>query len=482
MKRKTANQPRPASSVKPTSTSSPRGRPDGAPRGRILLVDDEPGVLRQLELLLGQQGRFACHTASDARAALELLETERPDVLLLDLGLPEVSGLQLLELLAEQPQGPEVIVISGLDDVELAVRAMKLGAYDYLRKPLDTSRLLVTVERALSRRQLRDDAREIADRAQSAGAMARIITRSPQMAKLLRHAETIAPTDNPVLLWGDSGTGKELLARAIHELSTRASEPFVAVNAGVFAGELFASEFFGHIKGAFTGASSDKPGILEQAHGGTLFLDEIGELALSIQVKLLRVLQEGEYFQVGASRSRYVDVRLITATNKDLQQQIRSGNFRRDLFYRLNVCSLFVPQLKDREGDVPLLAQYLVDKYAAIHGKPVVSVSEDVLELMSRYGFPGNVRELENIINSGVLIQSGSELTRKAMPQYFLEATLRSRYTIADTHDKSISQVEKEHIERVLSHTRGNRSAAARVLGISRVSLISKIKQYKIDL
>ena len=453
--------------------------------GRVLVIDDEQAVLNQIEVVLAQAGYQSVQCERDGRRALDAIDEQGSDLLILDLNMPTVGGEQILEALAERPEGPEVVVLSGMDDVELAVRAMKLGAYDYLTKPLDPERLLATLKRALQRRQLRSDVRELSGQLAQAApddAFARIVTRSPQMKKLLRHAETIAKSDNPVLIWGDSGTGKELLARAIHQLSNCADGPFVAVNAGVFANELFASEFFGHIKGAFTGASSNKPGILEQAHGGTLFLDEIGELALSIQVKLLRVLQEGEYFQVGSARSRRVDVRLVTATNKDLQEQIRHGNFRRDLFYRLNVCSLFMPQLKDRDGDVPLLAQFFVEHYAQRHGKRIVGVSEDVLNLLSRYAFPGNVRELENLINSGVLIETGSELTRKAMPQYFLESTLRARYTISDAHDKSMSQVEKEHIERVLQHTKGNRTAAAKVLGISRVSLISKIKSYQIDL
>jgi two-component system response regulator AtoC len=292
-----------------------------------------------------------------------------------------------------------------------------------------------------------------------------------------------------VLVWGESGTGKELVARAIHRISKRAAGPFFAVNAAVFASELFASEFFGHTKGAFTGAVADKPGILEKAKRGTLFLDEIGELPLPIQVKLLRVLQDGEYFQVGSTRNRQVDVRIITATNKDLREEIERGNFRSDLFYRLNVCSIFIPPLRDREGDVAFLAQYFVEKYARTHERKLNGISEDVLLLLQRYHYPGNVRELENIVNSAVLLETSHEVTRSSLPQYFLKATLRARAPFPATGEKAngqaertMAEIEREHIERVLRHTDGNRTAAAKILGISRVTLISKIKQYRLEL
>jgi transcriptional regulator with PAS, ATPase and Fis domain len=301
------------------------------------------------------------------------------------------------------------------------------------------------------------------------------------MKKIFKYIETIAPTDNPVLIWGESGTGKELIARVTHRLSRRRDKSFVAINAGVLANELFSSEFFGHIKGAFTGASANKPGMLEQSDGGMLFLDEIGELALPIQVKLLRFLQGGEYFQVGCSKVRRADVRVITATNKNLQEEIKNGNFRTDLFYRLNVCSIHVPPLREREGDIPLLANYFVEKYCPVHKKKLGGISEDVLMLLQRYHYPGNVRELENILNSAVLMESSHELKRKSLPQYFLHATLKEKFYISNAHSKSMSQVEKEHIQRVVKHTGGNRSAAARILGISRVCLISKIKNYSAE-
>ena len=455
---------------------------------RVLFAGLRPSV--KLELLLSHEGHYDIEVEPDLRRVFARVVAEPPELLVLALDEPEGEGEELLHALFEHPASPEIVIVSGKDDVDLAVRAMKLGVHDYLGKPIDGERLLATLGRAVERRWLREDARELAGEREGERSppLASIVSRAPQMRALLRHAATIAASDDPVLLWGEAGTGKGLLARAIHELSPRSDGPFVTVNATVFAAGLFASGLLP--EGAAEPTTADAVSreavaslaeVLEEARGGTLLLDEIGELALSVQVRLLRALQEGEQFRVAVSANA-VDVRLITATNKNLQEQIRRGHFRRDLFYRLNVCSLFVPPLRDREGDLPLLAQIFLDRAAQRYGKGVSAVSEDVLELMSRYAFPGNVRELENLINNGVRIEGHGELTRKAMPQYFLQATLRSRYTISDVHGKSISQVEKEHIERVLTHTGSNRSAAARILGISRVSLISKIKQYKIDL
>jgi DNA-binding NtrC family response regulator len=279
--------------------------------------------------------------------------------------MPEVTGLDILHYLSERPDAPEILILSGVEDIELAVKAIKLGAYDYLTKPLDRAKLLISIDRTLERRTLKlkvEELRNHIEEAEEDDPFVKIINSSPQMQKVLKYIEKISPTDNPVLIWGESGTGKELIARAIHKLSKRKDKLFVAINASILASELFASEFFGHTKGAFTGAVSDKTGILEKADHGTLFLDEIGDLSLSVQVKLLRVLQEGEFFPVGSTKSRRVDVRLITATNKDLQEEIQQGNFRTDLFYRLNVSSVFVEPLRKREGDIVFLAQYFLKK------------------------------------------------------------------------------------------------------------------------
>jgi len=452
---------------------------------KILIIDDDQAILNYLEVLLMQAGKFEVQCLSESKKAFETILEFQPELILLDMDMPEVTGLDILHYLLERPDAPEILILSGVEDIELAVKAIKLGAYDYLTKPLDRAKLLISIDRTLERRTLKlkvEELRNHIEEAEEDDPFVKIINSSPQMQKVLKYIEKISPTDNPVLIWGESGTGKELIARAIHKLSKRKDKLFVAINASILASELFASEFFGHTKGAFTGAVSDKTGILEKADHGTLFLDEIGDLSLSVQVKLLRVLQEGEFFPVGSTKSRRVDVRLITATNKDLQEEIQQGNFRTDLFYRLNVSSVFVEPLRKREGDIVFLAQYFLKKYAATHNKKINTISEDVLTLLQRYHYPGNVRELENIINSAVLLETGKELTRRSLPQYFLEATLKAKYSLVDTQCKSMVQVEKEHIERILKHSGGNRTMASKILGLSRVSLIAKIKRYKITL
>jgi len=452
---------------------------------RILAIDDDQAVLNHIQVLLMQRKGFEAKCLQNSTKAIETISEFRPEIILLDMDMPDVTGLDILEYLSEKSDAPEVLVLSGVEDVELAVQAIKLGANDYLTKPIDEDKLFISINRTLDQRNLRMEIQNLEGHCATRNEnrpFSKIITRSPEMKKIMYYIAKIAPTDNPVLIWGESGTGKELLAQALHKLSARKERQFMAVNAGVFASELFASEFFGHDRGAFTGADRDKEGILEKAEGGTLFLDEIGELSLPIQVKLLRVLQEGEFFRVGSTKSMTADVRLITATNKDLKKEIQQGNFRADLFYRLNVFSAFVPPLRDREGDIDLLAQYFIEKHAAMYDKQVQGISDDVLNLLHRYRFPGNVRELENIINSGVLLETSKELTRRSLPQYFLEATLKGDRALGVSPEKTMAEMEREHIKRVLKHTQGNRSAASRILNISRVSLISKIKQYKADL
>jgi transcriptional regulator with PAS, ATPase and Fis domain len=307
-----------------------------------------------------------------------------------------------------------------------------------------------------------------------------IITRSPKIIKILHYVERIASSQSSVLIWGESGTGKELVARAIHAVSPRKNERFIAVNAGVFVNELFASEFFGHMKGSFSGAYSDKKGFLEAANRGTLFLDEIGELSLPIQVKLLRVLQEGEFFRLGSIQNQKVDVRIIAATNKDLQVEIKKGNFRKDLFFRLNVNSIYLPALREHKEDIPLLAYHILDKYNQINKKKIREISEPVMNLLQQYVYPGNVRELENIINHMVSVENSDRLTKASLPTYFAKAFTDHKGPSLALEEKTLQELEREYIEKILEKTGGNRSRAAKILGISRVNLIAKIKRYQI--
>ncbi len=301
------------------------------------------------------------------------------------------------------------------------------------------------------------------------------------MLKIFHFVEKFADTDNSVLIWGESGTGKEYIARAIHELSPRRQKKFVAVNAGAFANELFASEFFGHARGSFTGAVKDKKGFIEEADGGTLFLDEIGELTLPIQVKLLRVLQEEEFYKIGSTQNIKADVRIIAATNKNLFDEIKRGNFRKDLFFRLNINSINLPPLRERHGDIPLLAHHFLKIFSERYEKKVEKIAPALMNLLKGYSFPGNIRELMNIINSALIVESGSELQKKSLPNYFLENTKAQVDTYKGGPLPSLQEVEKQHIRKVLGHTKNNKTQAAKILGISRVNLISKIKKYQLE-
>jgi DNA-binding NtrC family response regulator len=452
---------------------------------KILVIDDDQAVLNYLNIMLLQTGIYQVATLANSSRAFHELKTNDYDLLLLDMDMPEVSGLDILKFIKEKNIDIETIVLTGVEDVELAVSAMKLGAFDYLTKPVDNDQLLKIITSVLESRRVRRGA--TAERAMSrdqlkfAEAFKDIISQNDEMIRMLQMVEKMAQPDNSILIWGESGTGKELIAKAIHRISRRRDQHFVAVNAGTFANELFASEFFGHDKGAFTGASAAKKGFLEEADKGTLFLDEIGELALPIQVKLLRVLQEGEFFRLGSTKNQKVDVRIIAATNKDLLSEMKKGNFRKDLFYRLNMSSVYLPPLRERRGDIPLLCQHFLEKYCEQNQKRILRISDPAMRLLNQYDYPGNVRELMNIINSAVIIEAGTELHKKSLPHYFLENTRLHEEVPSGQPLQALSEMEKEQIRKVLAHTKGNKSQAAKILGISRVNLLAKVKKYQIQ-
>jgi DNA-binding NtrC family response regulator len=379
----------------------------------------------------------------------------------------------------------EVVIITGVEDVELAVESMKSGAYDYLCKPVDDSRLLTTLDRALERSRLRGEIDKLRDRISLEGLQHKeefrgILTQDRKFLRSLRKVEQIAESDNNVLIWGESGTGKELVARAIHRIGRRRDKPFVAVNAGTFASELFSSEFFGHDKGAFTGAAQAKAGLIEEAEGGILFLDEIGELELPVQSKLLRVLQGGEYFRLGSTRERGADVRIIASTNKDLEAEIEHGRFRRDLYYRLNISSIYMSPLRERKGDVELLAHHFLEMHCKLNDKAITGISDDVMRLLEAYDYPGNIRELGNIIASAVVLENGQTLGRGSLPAYLVKAVTRAGPSVPREVRKTLDELEAEHIRIVLEHTGGNRTAAAAILSISRVGLLAKMRKFGI--
>lgn len=452
---------------------------------KILAIDDDQAVLNYLNIMLLQTGVYQVSTLVNSSKAFQELKNNNYDLLLLDMDMPEISGLEILKHIKEKNIDIETIVLTGVEDVELAVSAMKLGAFDYLTKPVDNDQLLKIIASVLenrkNRRETTAETPVSIEHLKYKEAFKDIITQNEDMIKMFQMVEKIAQSDNSILIWGESGSGKELIAKAIHRISKRRDENFVAVNAGTFANELFSSEFFGHNKGAFTGAIVSKKGFLEEADRGTLFLDEIGELALPIQVKLLRVLQEGEFFRLGSTKNQKVDVRIIAATNKDLLAEMKKGNFRKDLFYRLNMSSVYLFPLRERKGDIPLLCQHFLKKFNEQNQKNIQKISESALRLINKYDYPGNIRELMNVINSAVIIETGSELNKKSLPHYFLENSNLKEDLDMDFPLKTLSEIEKEQIKKVFLHTKGNKSKAAKILGISRVNLIAKIKKYQLE-
>lgn len=450
---------------------------------KILVIDDDQAVLNYLNIFLLQAGTFDVATLSDSTKAYDAIKDGAYDLLLLDMDMPDVTGLDILKRIHEEGIDVETIVLTGVEDISLAVAAMKLGALEYLTKPVDNDRLLDLMHTALEqRRAFRNVESELTAAAnlRFKEAFKEIITQDKKMGEIFSLVEKMALTDNSVLIWGESGTGKELIARSIHRISKRNGQNFVAVNAGVFANELFASEFFGYNQGAFTGATSSKRGFIEEADGGTLFLDEIGELALPIQVKLLRVLQEGEFFRLGSTKNMKVNVRIVAATNKDLHEEMDKGNFRKDLFYRLNINSVYLPPLRERKGDIPLLSYHFLHKFCRMNNRKIEKISDSVMNFLTRYDYPGNVRELMNIINSAVIVESAHELKKKSLPSYFLENAGFGDYGPTDASLKTLEEIENDHIRAVLNYTKGNKTRAAQILGISRISLIARSKKLNV--
>jgi DNA-binding NtrC family response regulator len=453
---------------------------------KLLAIDDNQSVLNFLRILILQKNKYEIDILQDSAQAYDILKKNDYDVLLLDMDMPNVTGLDLLKFIVNNNISIRTIVLTGVEDIDLAISAMKLGTYDYLLKPVDEAQLFKTIDAAIEQNEINKKKIHITnkftlDDLKHRDVFKDIITNDEKMLRDFQLAEMFAQTDNSILIWGESGSGKELIAKAIHRISGRKDKKFVAVNAGSFAQELFSSEFFGYEKGAFTGASKDKAGFLEEAEGGTLFLDEIGELALSIQVKLLRVLQEEEFYRLGSTKNLKSDIRIIAATNKNLFEEIKKGSFRKDLFFRLNINSINLPPLRERKGDIELLAGYFLNMFNLKYGKKIEKISDPVLNCLKGYSFPGNVRELMNIINSAIIVESSKVLTKKSLPNYFLGNNNVSAYFEEEEIPESLENIEMLHIQKVLQYTHNNNTRAAGILGISRVSLISKIKKYKLN-
>lgn len=447
--------------------------------GRLLVVDDEKVALKNLEHVLRKEGYEVVATQSGANA-LAHLDKHPFDVVLTDLRMEKVDGMQVLKKCRESGADTEVILITGYATLESAVDAMKHGAFYYIAKPFRLDEVRKVVAEAMAKIRLRRDNRALREQVEGFHGKVRILTQDAEMQRLLDMARQVAPTDCNVLITGESGTGKELFAHYLHHHSRRAGGAFLAVNCGAFNEELLANELFGHAKGAFTGAVSDKEGLLLAADGGTLFLDEITEMSPAMQVKLLRVVQEREVLPLGATRPVKADVRFVAATNRDMADMVKGGEFRQDLYFRLNVVNLQIPSLSRRRGDVPLLAYHFLQKCAARMNKPVTEISAEAMDLLKAYDFPGNVRELENIVERGVAIATGSVIEAAYLPDDLRDLAIRT-FRKKEGRLPSLEEQERDYIRWVLAEAGGNQTLAAQILGIDRVSLWRKLKRYEIE-
>ena len=455
------------------------------PPPRVLVVDDEPALRRSLARLLLSRGMQVL-TADDGTAAVEMLHHEQVDVAMIDLMMPNIGGLELLERVKAHDVSVEVILMTAFGDVETAVKAVRAGAYHFLTKPFRSNdEVALTVAKAAERRRLVDRAATLERRLSQMEKFGELIGNSPRMQEVYRLAMGVAPTSSTVLILGESGTGKELTARAIHQHSTRASGPFVAVNCSAIPVDLVESELFGHVRGAFTGATTTRPGLFETADRGTILLDEVGDLPALAQVKLLRALQEGEIKRVGSNETRVVDVRVVAATNVDLRSRIQAGTFREDLFYRLNVVAIRLPALRERREDIPLLTQHFLQKYAARAGRQVVHVAPEALRSLQQHPWPGNVRELENAIEYAVVFCRGDTITpgdlpfaqaepensspmvSTRQPGFMLPASLAD-LPYKEAKQQALTTFEAAYLVELLERASGNVSEAARQAGLDR--------------
>ena len=450
---------------------------------RILIVDDERSIREVFSVLLAERG-FLVETAGDGRSGLEKARLFGPDVVLLDMNLPDIPGLEVLGGLRGLQPGPDIVIVTAFGTIRSAVEATKLGAYAYLEKPVDNDELLLTVSRILEIRNLRRQVETLRTELSSRYRFSNIVGTSGRMSSVFQLMEKISRVDGTVLLTGESGTGKELVARAIHFAGPRRDGPFVVVNCGAVPRDLIESEFFGHVKGAFTDARADKTGKFELAESGTIFLDEVAELSQEAQVKLLRALGEREITRVGGTKTVPVDVRVVAATNKDLEEEVRKGNFREDLYFRLAVLSLRLPPLRDRSEDIPLLAEHFVRKFAGELGKKVQGFTPGATARMKTYPWPGNVRELENVIYEALVMADGEWVDEAALPARFRagdDASARPPRSaepagsLREAAQRVAERAEKELILEALRQAGGNRTRAALILGVSRKTLFNKM-------
>jgi two-component system response regulator PilR (NtrC family) len=451
----------------------------------ILVVDDELSMRELLEYMLGKKGyRVVC--AANGKEALSKIKKEHYDLLLCDIRLGDMTGLEVLKASKNINPHVTVIMISAFATTETAVEAMNQGAFDYVPKPFENQELLQTIANALERKTLEKDKRAIDNELKESVHFGKIVGNSPRMLHIYEMIRQVAKTRSSVLITGESGTGKELIAKAIHEQSDRKDQPFVTINCGGIPETLLESEFFGHRKGSFTGASTDKQGLMEIAHTGTLFLDEIAELSIPMQVKLLRAVQERVFRPVGGTKDMSVDIRIISATNKKLEDEVIAGDFREDLFYRLNVIEVKIPPLRERKSDLLPLAQHFLEKYSTELGKQVTKFSSYAIDLLKKYDFPGNIRELENLIERSVALSNTNILLPDSLAmsihkKRWIEGIRNRRFDLDEVShgvslDTILEEIERAYIEKAMECTDGNKNKAADLLGLSLRSF-----RYRVD-
>jgi two-component system, NtrC family, response regulator AtoC len=447
--------------------------------GEILVVDDDARMRELIVKVLAREG-YSVRSLPRGQDVLQALEDAPADLVISDIRMPEMDGLTLLQEVRRRAPETSVLMMTAFGSIDTAVQAIKAGAYDYLTKPFKMDEVIVVVRRALEERQLRAEVRALREEISTKYNFSNILGKSKPMLDMFALIKKVAGSRSTVLIQGKSGTGKELVAKAIHYNSPRRARPLVTINCSVIPKDLLESELFGHLKGAFTGAIANKRGLFEEADGGSLFLDEIGDLSPELQVKLLRVLQEREIRRVGDTRTVSVDVRLIAATNRDLARAVKEGLFREDLYYRLNVIPIMLPELKDRAEDIPVLATHFLMKYAKEADPPIEGISKDAMRLLLEYDWPGNVRELENVIERALILGYGPQILPEDLPTH-----LHTRQTLAPHQSKgdsayrpTLEELERDYIATILRETRWHQMRAAHILGIDRRTLYRKIRTY----
>ena len=456
------------------------GRPDATlpTSERVLIVEDDPATRVGLAELVGAWG-FTTDEAGNGEEAMQKVTTFRPAIIVTDLLMPRMGGLDLLRALKDQLSDLTLILLTAQGTVESAVEAIKEGAYDYLSKPVDPQRLRILLTKAVERQETLREVKQLRRQLREQGSFGRIVGNSPSIRSVYRVIEQSAPTNASVLIWGESGTGKELVAQTIHELSPRATFPFVAINCAAIPETLLESELFGHEKGAFTGAQERRTGVFELAHRGTLFLDEIAEMQPATQVKLLRVLQERTFRRLGGRQEQSVDVRMIAATNVNPGEAVRNGKLREDLFYRLNVFTIELPPLRDRREDVPLLIQRFLNEFNAVNGKSVRAVDQETMQVLEQYPWPGNIRELRNVMERATILADADFIALRHLPPLLVAKGEETLPTVTLTPGTTVDEAERRLILLTLDHTRGNKTRTAEILGISLKTLHNKLNRMK---